>query len=135
MTQEDKNLLIKDLCARFPYNVVVKYGVNSNINLIVTEISGTERINNIYSIEFCKPYLFPMYSMTEEQKIKYAHLWEDYADRKYDIIFNGNINYDVDVYKLPVDYQIIDWLNVHHFDYRGLIEKGLAIDATNLNIY
>ena len=62
------------------------------------------------------PYLFPLSSMTEEEKLMYEGL----------MIGIDNISYMLDV---------IDWLNSHHFDYRGLIEKGLAIDATGLNLY
>ena len=59
-----------------------------------------------------------MSSMTEEQKQEYQHITERWIyDSSYSISDS------------------IDWLNVHHFDYRGLIEKGLAIDATGLNIY
>ena len=65
-------------------------------------------------IDFIKPYLFPMSSMTEEQKKKWFYtLSSDY-----------HITYDT-----------VDWCNKNHFDYRGLIEKEIAIDATNLNIY
>ena len=64
-----------------------------------------------------KPYLRPMSNMTEEEKLMYEGLM---------IGTDNNIQYILDV---------IDWLNVHHFDYRDLIEKGLAIDATGLNIY
>ena len=63
-----------------------------------------------------KPYLFPMSSMTEEQKSQYNF----YLTR---IVFA----YDASL--------LIDWLNKNHFDYRGLIRKGLALDATNLNVY
>ena len=64
-------------------------------------------------IDEVKPYLFPMSSMTDEQK---------------DFYWNHSIDFDD-------AWTEVDWLNAHHFDYRGLIEKGLALDATGLNIY
>ena len=127
MTPEDKELLIKDLCARLPYNVIcqVEFKENGKYNSKVMLLSGiftdeayfTTKGGSIYSNEY-KPYLFPMSSMTDEQKQEYQHITERWMyDSSYSISDS------------------IDWLNVHHFDYRGLIEKGLAIDATNLNIY
>ena len=125
MAQEDKELLLKDLCARLPYNVIcqVEFKENGKYNSKVMLLSGiftdeayfTTKGGSIYSNEY-KPYLFPLSSMTEEEKLMYEGL----------MIGTDNISYMLDV---------IDWLNAHHFDYRGLIEKGLAIDATNLNIY
>ena len=125
MTQEDKELLLKDLCARLPYNVIcqVEFKENGKYNSKVMLLSGiftdeayfTTKDGSIYSNEY-KPYLFPISRMTEEEKLMYEGL----------MIGTDSIPYMLDV---------IDWLNSHHFDYRGLIEKGLAIDATGLNIY
>ena len=125
MIQEDKELLLKDLCAKLPYGV--KFACNKNIyiakgiNLIVTDEGNWEyavTAKDIVPIEidFIKPYLFPMSSMTKKEKLMYEGL----------MIGTDNISYMLDV---------IDWLNAHHFDYRNLIDKGLAIDATELNIY
>ena len=125
MTPEDKELLIKDLCARLPYNVIcqVEFRENGKYNSKVMLLSGiftdeayfTTKGGSIYSNEY-KPYLFPLSSMTEEEKLMYEGL----------MIGTDNISYML---------YVIDWLNSHHFDYRGLIERGLAIDATGLNIY
>ena len=125
MIQEYKELLIKDICARLPYNVIcqVEFEENGKYNSKVMLLSGiftdeayfTTKGGSIYSNEY-KPYLFPLSSMTEKEKLRYEGL----------MIGTDNISYMLDV---------IDWLNSHHFDYRGLIEKGLAIDATNLNVY
>ena len=125
MKKEDKALLLKDLCTRLPYNVIcqVEFKENGKYNSKVMLLSGiftdeayfTTKGGSIYSNEY-KPYLFPLSSMTEEEKLMYEGL----------MIGTDNISYMLDV---------IDWLNSHHFDYRGLIERGLAIDATGLNIY
>ena len=124
MTQKDKELLLKDLCARLPYGVCCKHTTWDE------ELGEVEVVVKIYSvnhdgyvrnccddetvyIDEVKPYLFPMSSMTDEQK---------------DFYWNHSIDFDD-------AWTEVDWLNAHHFDYRGLIEKGLALDATGLNIY
>ena len=78
-------------------------------------------LSGCYYGEDIKPYLFPLSSMTEEQKTELMELMYK-ADTPFGAIFSENIDY-------------FDWLNKHHFDYRGLIEKSLALDATGLNIY
>ena len=122
-----KKLLIKDLSSRLPYNVIcqVEFKENGKYNSKVMLLSGiftdeayfTTKGGSIYSNEY-KPYLFPLSSMTEEQKQEYQHITERWM---YDSFYSISDS--------------TDWLNAHHFDYRGLIEKGLAIDATGLNIY
>ena len=133
MTQEDKKLLLKDLCARLPYGVKVKneiqgdfevYGVCENYIFVRTETSHAD-----YLIEKIKPYLFPLSSMTDIQKKEYNILRDDAQTYHYEF---GDIIEDTVLYDT---WESIDYLNAHHFDYRGLIEKGLAIDATGLNIY
>ena len=124
MTQEEKNLnnlLLKDLCARLPYKIRCSYYDICLLAHCNGEIYGIE--NKEYAIVdgkciaigFIKPYLLPMSSMTEEQKK------EEYEICKY--YLNG------------YESKLIDFYNKNHLDYRGLIPKGLAIDATNLNIY
>lgn len=123
MTQEDKELLLRDLCGRLPYGVVCKdtninvVGVLSQIGLhydmCVLDIDNGEA-ESCY-IPNCKPYLFPMSSMTEEQKIEYYKTCKGF--------------------KHFMTIKSFEWLNGNHFDYIGLIKKGLAIDATELNIY
>ena len=119
MTQEDKELLLKDLCERLPYGV--KISVNNNIE----SLQGINVLDNVVeygsflssSIEEVKPYLFPLSSMTEEQE-------EEYNDLN---------SYELGCF--PHTEEALDYLIKNNFDYRGLIEEGLAIDATGLNIY
>ena len=127
MTQEDKELLLKDLCARLPYNVIcqVEFKENRKYNSKVMLLSGiftdeayfTIKGGSIYSNKY-KPYLFSLSSMTDYQKSDYQFITERWMNDPSHSISDS-----------------IDWLNKNHFDYRGLIEKGLAIDATGLNIY
>ena len=110
MKKEEKDLLLKDLCARLPYGTLV-YAQN-DIYWYEGEICPqvlSDVINEDYIV---KPYLFPLSSMTKVQK-KYIR----------------------EKHTFGATYELFDWLNKNHFDYRGLIEKGLAIDATDKNIY
>ena len=119
MTQEEKQLLLKDLCARVPYNVFVNCteedDERTNFNCIFTP----EMVKDIQSETaywVVKPYLRPMSSMTEEEKLKYITLTHYNTDDE------GNPYRELTV-------EALDWLNENHIDYRGLIEKGLAIEA------
>lgn len=123
---EDKELLLKDLCTRLPYGVIVedRYGVRP-----LTQ-GNTEFVNLFSGKCNIKPYLFPLSSMTREQKnqlLKISGIGSCII-RKDNITFCSNI----DLCALEA---IFDFLDRNHFDYRGLIGKGLAIDATELNIY
>ena len=132
MTQEDKKLLLKDLCARLPYGVIVsvtdgtiKYEAYiesiSYKYIQVSPVSGSVFTPyTFYKISEIKPYLRPMSSMTEEEKIEYLD------------IDNGSYSCPMDYAHIPAS-ERIDWFNAHHFDYRGLIEKGLAIAVTPEN--
>ena len=149
MTKEDKDLLLKDLCARLPYGV--KFMCNKNIyttkglDLIVTdegdwEYAVTAKDTAPIEIDFIKPYLFPLSSMTEEQEKEIQEITgnPDYACiiRKTDGLELWLDSTDTDpTIWLDAIFEVQDYLNKNHFDYRGLIEKGLAIDATGLNIY
>lgn len=128
MTQEDKELLLKDLCARLPYGVKFlreswNYERDQEISVIevLEDIDKDGYINNtkVYDIGDIKLYLFPMSSMTEEQSKVYHELINGMFGT------SALINFEV----------LTDFFNANHLDYRGLIKKGLAIDATNLNIY
>ena len=128
MTTEQKDLLVKDLCSRLPYGVKLHC-----ISYTMTCI-GPYTLNTIVLDRFCnedtkyvpfdevKPYLFPLSSMTEEQKRHYHWLQCHALDA-----LGNPLCFDC--------YDSLDWLNKNHFDYRGLIPMGLANDATGLNIY
>lgn len=135
MKQEDKELLLKDLCYRLPYGAKFKTPTGfDTLESIDNEGYINAGFEDSYELEEIKPYLFPLSSMTDEQKkfFKYKPMDIDkYGDISAKDDFFGNSQYtDLDMY-----IEVQDWLNANHFDYRGLIEKGLAIDATKLNIY
>ena len=148
MIQEHKELLLKDLCARLPYGVIVVTpkgrGYVCDINLTIFDYELGVNINPIirdtFSINDVKPYLLPMSSMTDEQEKEIQEIIgnPDYACiiRKTDglELWLNFIDTDPTIW-LDAIFEVQDYLNKNHFDYRGLIEKGLAIDATNLNIY
>lgn len=120
MTQEHKELLLKDLCSRLPHGVILEHKGNlSRLDTIFMcdsiSISSTSIDKNLlYNLDLdeIKPYLFPLSSMTEEQRLFYC----------------TDLNY------LPY-YQRVDWFNKNHLDYRELISLELALDATDLNVY
>ena len=128
MTQEDKELIFKELCARLPYHVKCKIWLKDG----TTEEGALDLEHNYDNvlqdsfyynkIKDIKPYLFPLSSMTEEEK-------EEYCQLQQRVIYNskGVINEDVTKY--------INWCYKKHLDINNLIPMELAIDATNLNIY
>ena len=120
-----KELLIKDLSSRLPYGVKVN-SVFLNYNkdkgkILYEECVKELEYNHLRRYWTLKPYLFPLSSMTEEQK-----MFLKQQNWRIAICTSGTVETTIEG---------IDWLNKNHFDYRGLIEKGLAIDATGLNIY
>ena len=110
MTQEDKKLLLKDLCARLPYQPICEYTDTEDDFCTATGTLGYSLCDFIAGKILIKPYLRPMSSMTEEEEEEW---WE--FENKNTIVESHSYS--------------VDWLNSHHFDYRGLIEKGLAIEA------
>jgi hypothetical protein len=143
MKQEDKDLLLKDLCARLPYGVKVQHQHQDYLN----EVQTIEKISKKYGeietesilgfVDDFKPYLFPLSSMTEEQCYgfysRYIENQIDYDDF-IEFYFKNNKWHKL-LTSIDDCGDVIDWFNRNHFDYRGLIPKGLAIDATGLNIY
>ena len=125
MTQENKELLLKDLCARLPYGIKASYYGTEEERETWDEIEGitldgyVDIGQYILPIERIKPYLFPLSSMTEEQSKEYHELIGGMFGT------SALINFEI----------LEDFFHKNHFDYRDLIKKGLAIDATRLNIY
>jgi len=118
MTQKEKQILFQDLCSRLPYGLKIQVYDNryAPTTLTAIDIKKQECIFGFnVPIENCLPYLRSMSSMTEEESKEFALLQTDFY---------------VDGFLYPIAATgMIDWLNAHHFDYRGLIEKGLAIEA------
>lgn len=131
MTQEEKDLLIKDLCARLPYEVKVQYedGIFTldHISAMYEEVKLNTPNNYTIDVLEIKPYLFPIESMTEEQKEEYRKVCELDTEILSKHPMDGS--------PFPALHNSQDWLNKNHFDIYGLIPMGLAINATGLNIY
>lgn len=126
MIQEEKSLLLKDLCVRLPYGFIV-HRYSDNVDIEINDINTFSHFLEYSEYEDFKPYLRPMSGMTEREKKEIKELHFYYTDAH---IVNDEDN---DFKPIIVDevhcFCIIDWLNKNHFDYRGLIEKGLAIEA------
>ena len=151
MKHEDKELLLRDLCARLPYGVKCQikgeedfkplklksfiqgegfcafdFDIKENLSLSFKELD-----------EF-KPYLFPLKTMTIEQRNEFYEMTQPYIIASFE---EGKLIGEEGEYRPVTPIMMypnmieIDWLLKRHFDVFGLIEKGLAIDATNLNIY
>ena len=144
MTQ-DKELLLKDLCARLPYGIKLGFYASATKQTYICTLLGLEpqedepviaktENGSFYMLAgHVKPYLFPLSSMTEEQQEEFDRI---YADDMQVVACNLKNKLDGKPYETNLGhYRHIDWLNANHFDYRGLIPKGLALDATGLNIY
>lgn len=161
MTIEEKDLLLKDLIARLPYGVKIALKNNGSYHhdnvakkgdITIDKLKGfTGSYFNIYhsnpldwdwfdddiDIEDIKPYLLPLSSMTEVQKKEFISVAgyeasEEDCGRHKETYYYDMVGHEHNFYP---NSEAIDWLNAHHFDYRDLIEKGLANDATGLNIY
>ena len=135
MTQEDKDLLLKDLCARLPYKVKVQDTYYKSLEpapiwLLDLDAQSVRLFadEGYQSIEYIKPYLFPLSSMTDEQKEELNEIFDLDVEIAITHIKNGIPN-------LLTGLNRLNWFIKNHFDIYGLIPMGLAIDATNLNIY
>lgn len=150
MTIEDKKLLIQDLSCRLPYGIKCSFGVDNAVYEITginptccgaSEIQATHiksGINGDFKLNSYKPYLFPL---TEENIEKAINESNEF----YSKIISLDWDSDEETYKLNIPKRlllrskiyssVVNYFYKHHIDYNGLIEKGLAIDATELNVY
>ena len=119
----DKKLLLIDLSARLPYNTtkVRWYKYKRDPEGYVDTVLNQLLLDTDKGEVYCKPYLRPMSSMTEEEKKEFGKLINLVEERCINAYGKGG-------YTLAFT-ELNDWLNKHHFDYRGLIEKGLALVA------
>ena len=157
MTQNEKDLLLKDLCARLPYGVKCEvvdfptHGLGGDNDKNVWGIASiiyyppeSEQHENVHTIHYypdgrvmhiypqidgIKPYLFPLSSMTEEQKQEYTYIVNYISPDDTDNWKEGEFIY-VEQFS-----QLLHFYHINHLDYMGLIPMGLANDATGLNIY
>lgn len=116
MTNEEKQLLLKDLCVRLPYGVIlnVNNGKYREDKKIWPGLFDSDRLWD------AKPYLLPMSSMTEEEKKEF---------QACHCVYELHPDFQPMMCNLANELNMFDWLNTHHFDYRGLIVKGLALEA------
>ena len=148
MEKDLKELLLKDLCGRLPYGVKCKvsynsgvindadatlYGIDKDGFLMFDEIGGDHR-------EFlCKPYLFPLSSMTEEQLNDFYATIRPVIEEALSAWGDDKTEYEgerpITLKDIKTDIVGVNWMLKNHFDMNGLIPMGLAIDATGLNIY
>lgn len=148
MTQEGKDLLFKDICCRLPYGVKVKVTpvpsveckhVYFNAKVTKIDVDYIEVLSEngwllTQDITTIRPYLFPLSSMTEEQKEELIEIIHPKDTAILAEILRKKAKGE-SVNGYGITYHAADWCNKNHFDYRGLIPMNLAIDATNLNIY
>lgn len=141
MTEQDKQLLLKDICVRMPHKQKVCYKIRNNSEEITETLSGC--LLDYFKtgkIAIVKPYLRPMSSMTEEEEKELMVL----TNNKFSFRFDKSKIINIPISKIDGEWhcgsltslvdsfdiiRLIDWLNAHHFDYRGLIERGLALEA------
>lgn len=156
MTKEEKDLLIQDLCSRLPYGVKIELrnsriyhheNISKGNRNTIDKLKGfTGKYFTIYhddpldwswsdsdiEVEDIKPYLFPMSSMTEEQKDELSLIVCDLKGSDY--WRDGDIIYVDESSRWQLN-KLLNFYHENHLDYQGLIEKGLARDATGLGIY
>ena len=122
MEQKDKELVLHDLCARLPYGVKIQYDIYGIQDLTIDTLNAY-----IKGIKSIKPYLRPMSSMTEEEKfeLKQEHIKDEQLFAEVIVVLNNT-----EMRGKVIPHFAADWCDKNMFDYRGLIPKGLALEAT-----
>lgn len=120
MTQEDKKLLLKDLCARLLYGTIIRNYATDEVDVLTYSLLEDFEI---VGLEYIKPYLRPMSSMTEEEKKIICSM-----NMLSDIELSDRLNYQK-MYVQNYTIETFDLFNAHYLDYRGLIPMGLALEA------
>lgn len=132
MTNEEKQLLLQDLCVRLPYGVILQLNLLEG-ETINSRLTGIDEDGNLtadvpadcaFSIENVKPYLRPITSITKNEKQEIRNFFRKCIDD-----LHGKSSEEQFFLGFCQDAESLDYLNIHHFDYRGLIEKGLALEA------
>ena len=129
MTQEDKELILKDISGRLPYGQIVQISLYRNDGIrddIELDPHVTENIWELIDKYHALPYLRPISSMTEEEENEWCGL---NIDPLLEAVNERYTRIEDLMLRAKSQYKPLDWLNKHHFDYRGLIEKGLALKA------
>lgn len=152
MTQEEKQLLLKDLCARLPYGVkilhkgwnyewddelsTVERVVGIDEDFIYTKVidthNGEEYRDDKWPIDTFDDKLFlrPMSSMTEDESAELSYIISEWFDKElFYLTEEPFLEYALSRINYSISPLLFDWLNAHHFDYRGLIPMGLALEA------
>ena len=144
LEEKDRDLLLRDLCARLAYGVKIQvpYDIYSGYytETVWTIDNDKPFYVNDRGIEYIKPYLFPLSSITKEMMeepniygfFKYRDTIANVGHLESKDGVSEEIYTYIDIESISV---LMEFFHSHHIDYRGLIEKGLAIDATGLNIY
>lgn len=155
LNNQEKDLLLQDLCARLPYGVKLQ-NINNSESIVklrsidlddycceilfytfqgtALTICNKSKLFRFGKILRYKPYLYPLSSMTEEQKRELEDMGWSFDDS----VINNIVEYLGKHRQFVTQFDcfdLIDWLNKNYFDYKGLIPMGLANDATGLNIY
>jgi hypothetical protein len=133
MTQEEKNLLVKDLCARLPYGLYIQDEYGDIVYISYNDVHFANYFDSILNGTI-KPYLFPMSSMTEEQIEELKDLISQETNILIEQLKNDDCGIDCGKYHFHSTLEL-DWLLKNHFDFRCLIPMGLALDATGLDVY
>lgn len=133
MTQEDKKLLFKDLCARLPYGLKYNYGGYDGCDYTMNRVD-CNAVDCSFPIEDVKPYLFPLSSITKEQLFEVQDILG-----KNEIEIEDGFLHIIDSDRKTITYleilALLEWFYKNHFDINNLIAMGLAINATGLNVY